>query len=514
MVDLSILNNLIDAEDTRKLTPQQEAFCDAFTKTSSSIILIAVAGSGKTTTLVEGAKRHSKPQDIRAVAFNVKIKVDFARKFPQGVECLTLNGLGHRAWANAMGRNLTLDPKKVGKCTTAAIRGASSDLWFPVKDLVQKMKVEGVIPPGVHGRGLLPWSQDTMDYLADRYDLEIDTEIMDCAAVALKQSIREAYSGTIDFDDQLYMTTCFSAPVPKSPVLLIDEAQDLSQIQHSLVERAGERLIAVGDPRQSIYGFRGAATDSLNQFKERFNAMELPLSVSFRCARSIVNEALPYCPQIRPADNAIDGVVKRLESWGPTTIHEGDAILCRNVAPIVTLAYRLLRGGRRVHVVGRDIGAGLKNLIKKLGLGLPMDQFQGRVADWRDREIANAKAKEDDRKIEAAHDKVESILSIISSAEPRDSNDLLKVIEKIFSDENAPITLSTIHKAKGMEWKRVFFLDSFLCPSHYAEKAIAEGKPSGSEMMQQERNLYYVAVTRAMEELYYVESDLYKRDDA
>jgi superfamily I DNA/RNA helicase len=61
--------------------------------------------------------------------------------------------------------------------------------------------------------------------------------------------------------------------------------------------------------------------------------------------------------------------------------------------------------------------------------------------------------------------------------------------------QNGCLTLCTVHKAKGLEWNRVYILDEFLMPSKYARQAWQQ---------QQETNLQYVAVTRAKQELKFI----------
>jgi superfamily I DNA/RNA helicase len=54
------------------------------------------------------------------------------------------------------------------------------------------------------------------------------------------------------------------------------------------------RLIAVGDPSQAIYGFRGADATAMTDMQREFNMTVLPLSVSYRCSQSVVKEAQKY----------------------------------------------------------------------------------------------------------------------------------------------------------------------------------------------------------------------------
>jgi hypothetical protein len=147
--------------------------------------------------------------------------------------------------------------------------------------------------------------------------------------------------------------------------VLVDEAQDISPVQramlHAMIAMKTGRLIAVGDENQSLYAFRGADSDSLRAITNEFKAIPFPLTVTYRCPTSVVELARAYVPHLTPAFNAPAGDIRmnvNLESlfadgWRPT-----DLVVCRNNAPLVTLAYRLLKKKIACKVLGRDIGAG------------------------------------------------------------------------------------------------------------------------------------------------------------
>ena len=80
---------------------------------------------------------------------------------------------------------------------------------------------------------------------------------------------------------------------------------------------------------------------------------------------------------------------------------------------------------------------------------------------------------------------------------------LKSMIANIFTDDVKGILLSTIHKAKGLQNKRIFFLCPELIPSRYATM---------DWQFEQEMNLKYVAITRAQEELIYVSGKQFSND--
>ncbi len=308
----------------------------------------------------------------------------------------------------------------------------------------------------------------------------------------------------IDFDDQLYLPTILGAKFQQYDVVMVDEAQDLSSVQREMVRRSLKRegrLVAVGDAHQSCYGFRGAMHDAMDRIAEEFGCARLPLSISYRCPRAIVAEAAKLVPEIESHEAAPEGIVTtHTAALGPASFAEGDAVLCRFNAPIVTLAYKLIRSGVPARVLGREIGKGLDTLITKLG-ARDLDDLTSRLGTYYARESAKLLAKGEVGRVDALADRVQTIEALIDELPEgeRTIERLRDVIASLFSDDAKArsVTLATVHKAKGLEWDRVWILD----PDRASPFATQPW------MQTQERNIRYIAITRARRELRYVRLD-------
>jgi len=292
--------------------------------------------------------------------------------------------------------------------------------------------------------------------------------------------------------------------------VLLDEAQDTNATRRALACKLlapGGRMVAVGDPAQAIYGFTGADSDSLDLIRADFNAITLPLTVSYRCPKAVVAEARQWVQHIQPADDAIEGSVERIDEdtfWAETyaTLTPDDAILCRNTAPLVAAAYRLIRNGVGCYIEGRDIGTGLIKLATKWKTAATVADLRDRLRKWSKAEIKRAQDKSQDAQAARVDDQTSTLLEIMSAL-PDDAPifSVQTAINNIFGDTPAGerprvVTLSTIHKSKGREWKRVLWWGAnAFQPSPFARQAWQQG---------QERNLMYVAATRAMETLIHV----------
>lgn len=442
-----------------------------------------------------------------ATSFSKATTEELAAKMPPRIKAQTQHSIGFEAIRGRGGRAKIVKDKVY---TIAAqlfkdlpqedAEDLERDAFGSVLRLVDLAKTYGLVPKA-QGTGFLPDNEDSWYSLADSYDIDVDELVLELAHQALTLSNERALAADpeVDFSDMLYIPMCWKYKFPYYGLIILDEAQDLSSIQHEMVGRIlrpGGRLIMAGDPHQAIYAFRGALSDSYSRLITRFNATEMPLTFSFRCPQAVVAEAQRFVPHIQASPDAIVGSV---ETWDACSLWDlPTTILCRNNAPLVSLALRLITAGRSAEVAGADIGRGLINLIKKITKkNLKSTAFVDRLLGWSQREIQ--------RKPQNTHritDKRDAIMAIAAIKPDRDS--IIAHLERLYPDPKskdyrpAEIHLSSIHKAKGLEWDQVAILDPQLMPSKYATKA---------EERQQEQNLSYVAVTRAKRDLRYINSD-------
>jgi superfamily I DNA/RNA helicase len=259
---------------------------------------------------------------------------------------------------------------------------------------------------------------------------------------------------------------------------------------------AAGKLIVVGDPRQAIYAFRGADHNSMTNLKAlKKEWIELPLNTTFRCPQRVVDRQHDHAPQYRAAEtNPIGEIVDLTNNpWNADTLKPYAttelAILCRNNAPLLSMAFKLLRRGIGVNMLGRDIGKGLSSLCKKLSpdQSVHTTDFQLLLTNWFETEHSKAEVNEDAAKIDSVTDRYECIQAVIDNRKPRTVRDLISELDNLFARDNGLVTLATGHKAKGLEWDTVLHLDPWRIPSKWAKKE--------SEIVQ-ENNLQYVLETR------------------
>jgi DNA helicase II / ATP-dependent DNA helicase PcrA len=472
-----------------------------------SLMVRAGAGAGKTTTGLESMRRLDPMSSRMFLAFNKRIQENLANKLnpsnPKKAPAKTFHALGNLAWKLQIDSWAKVDGYKVSGLVRRMSDNSNPEFRSDVAKLVSFAKGVGIVPAnvGFDATGLVMDSVENWIDLADEYDLDFGRvdkhRAVELARAVLSESI-EQREETIDFDDMLYLPIVFGAKFVRYDYLFVDEAQDVNEIQREVIRRSLEpdgRLIAIGDEKQSIYGFRGAGTNSMALLKHEFNAEELPLSVSYRCPIKIVQDANQQVPWLKYRDGAPEGRIERIYSYDPKDYLPSDVILCRFNAPLVEQAFKLIARDVPCRVLGRDIGSGLIALVKKMHAeNIPdlENRLMRHLASERSRLIRDEKYY----KINSLQDRIDTLFIFTKQMPTASIADLQTRILNLFDDEVNPnrLTLSTIHKAKGLEWNRVFILKYGLI-----------GKYSVDGVADQEDNLRYVAKTRSMNELVYIE---------
>jgi DNA helicase-2/ATP-dependent DNA helicase PcrA len=474
------------------MTPSkyQSAIFSFVASGSGSAVIEAVAGSGKTTTIVQAAQNLT---DYIFLAFNKAIAEDLKAR---NVNASTFHALGFRELNSRLSKKPKVDGKKVQGLFYALVPEPEQDEYYDLIKLVSLAKNSAFSGDE---------SNEDWEALIDDFDLTFPDLPH---AIALADRLLELSNSRldiIDFDDMLYLPWKRNFLFQSYHTVFIDEAQDTNKLQLLLLRKiVGARLIAVGDQAQAIYGFRGAGTGSMSAIREMFNCSELPLSISYRCPQAVVREARHYAPQIESWEFAESGIVDRPGNPSPKGLVEGSVVICRLNKPLVQLAYALVRAGRSVNYLGRDLSASFKTLIKRAADGalINLPTLSVRLEAARDIELE--KAADKTWKIIAIEDKYDSLLSILEQLpETATSRDACDAVTSIFRGApGASITLSTVHKAKGLEWPVVYILD--------ADRLMPHPKAKDGWTLQQEYNMLYVAITRSKRELYFINSEDFK----
>lgn len=520
--------------ETFQPTEEQQAVIDATKAGGKSLMVKADAGCAKTTTLK--LLGQVMKGGVLGIAFNKSTANELQAQMPGNFVIKTANGLGHGAWirANPGVSSWKIETKKLGQLITQLSKDQklklTSDQWGQTRDLVTYAMQNGLTPDN-QGKPLIEDSEDNWREMAQELcwipadEVEILSRL---AKNVLMESIALARKGVISFDDQIYCSVCLGGRFTQFEDVISDESQDLNLLNHQMIAmstRQQGRIIAVGDPKQSIYGFRGAVNESMEKLRElkpRDSWVDLPLHLTFRCPKVVVRRQQGHAPGFTAYHKNPEGQ----ELWLPFQrsaitnkyIDHNEnaaipvwrweellavlpnpqakiAILCRNNAPLMKMAFKLIRRRVSVMMLGRNLGKNLTAFSRKIMPDDSMDKVKCaiEITRWKDLESASALAVDNQSKLDEIYDRAGCLEAVLEDAEVRTAGEMREVLRQLFDRESGQVTLGTGHKAKGLEWDVVVHLDSWRIPSRQAKEAAKRGD---FMPLQQDKNLGYVIETR------------------
>jgi len=528
-------------------SPQQAGYFEWITSGKGSCILEAVAGAGKTTTLIKGLLRMEGSVFFGAygkdIAKEIKRKVEEDRASRPGLYISTMHGVGYSACISAWPKT-QLDDRKTAKMLSAMVT-EDPIRWkhaadFPV--FIQRMVSFGKqFLLGCRDKpsadNLVVWLKLVQHFSVDQ-DLPENVEPEEVLPVVIEvyNRCRLECPERIDYDDMLFGPIAYELRFYKNDWVLVDEAQDINPARRELARRLlkkNGRAVFVGDSRQAIYGFTGAGGDSLERIAEEFNCVRLPLTVTYRCPKAVVNYAHRWVQHIEAHPSAPEGIVRPVryktdepcpacagiaaepiklafghkckecggsgrKSLGPWFLQDKpgptDAIICRYTRPLILTAYGLIKEGIACKVEGRDIGNGLIALAQLWKIRR-ISVLEERLVVYLEREIQKARAAGSEKREEEITDKVGTLQVFIDRCKARGISDidgLIREIRSLFDDDvKECLVLCSGHKAKGREWDTVRWI--------LHSPRMRSGRQPWEAV--QEENIHYVICTRAKKEL-------------
>lgn len=494
-------------------TPQQQAIYDVISggrklrdTESGNIAVDAVAGSGKTTTATQAAKYAAKRyKRIGFTAFNRSIAEELQKKLGGSAEASTLHALGKKLIGSKF-NHLTVDSE--GKKYRDIVK-AEYPSFFESKGTRSFLKP--------HAAGIMalinlirneniPIQTLTSDILklvsnaADIQGIQLPSkeyvdEVVGAAFRCLEIGSDMALTSKMDFLDMIWLPVRLELAQGNYDLLFCDESQDFNKLQQKLIMQvcSGGNTVIVGDPYQSIMGWAGADSQSFRNLSRFLDAKEMPLSVCWRCPKSHVELAQKLVPHIQHSDFAIDGFISTTDPYSIVNkAKPKDLIICRNNAPLLSVAYSFMKARIPVSIKGKNIGDDIVHLIKTLD-PVDMPDLNRRLSRWHERETKKLLDREAHvTAFDALNDKHSCIVELAS--ELNSPSELIEFCQDLFSDvvTDSCVQLSSIHRAKGLEAESVFLIRPELCCA----------RANDEESYQQEKNLLYVAITRAKNHLW------------
>lgn len=487
----------------------QQGIFDFIQHGNGNAVINALAGSGKTSTIVNAVKLIPSTCNALFIAFNKEIVKELEKKLAgvKNVQVKTLHSLGLLMIRRNLGTNIEIDEYKYRTFIKKNIKQLSSADFDKMTTKLMQQYTDNVIQLCDLGRYNLAQCEKNLLQVSARHDIPIIDD--ECNAVLNVMKWGRENTTSIDFTDMVWLPYELTLnPIGlQYDYIFIDECQDLNAAQRELFLRCfrrGTRFIAVGDKKQAIYSFAGADAESFAKLQNLPNTTTLPLPISYRCPKKVVNLANQFVDTMECREGAPDGEI--VHNVSIKDIHDGDMVLCRTKMPLIKLYMRYLRMGVKSYVRGQDIGLNLLRMVDKteqivLNVSLQKDGVFARLYDdlFEERNrlmIKRGMDLEDATLSNQIMNKYDSIKALEILAEGLTSaRDLHDRIENVFAESADGVCLSTIHKAKGLEANNVYILCKTLMPSRLATQDWEK---------EQEQNLMYVAYTRAKYKLGFV----------
>jgi DNA helicase-2/ATP-dependent DNA helicase PcrA len=457
----------------------QQAIFKEIATGSGNVIVIARAGSSKTTSIVEGCKYLPKGKSAIFCAFNKSIQIELKERLGDWVTSTTLHSMGYKTIKTKYPK-IEIDKDKAEKIVTSLVGKSKNniDIIYNICKTVSLCKATLTdVPSKIESL--------MEDYSIDFCQLD-KKKFLNYVCQTLRKCKEDTKS--IDFDDMVWFPFIYAIKPETADFVFIDECQDLnvSQIELALsAVKPGGRVFCVLDDFQSIYGWRGADTEVLKKLRKRLKPKELPLPISYRCPKRIIYLVQKLVPDIQAFSGSPDGEIINIR---PEDLQKytkpGCFVLSRTNAPLISLCMKNIKQGIKANILGRDIGDGLSYMIRKSGKKT-ISAFLSWLDKWAEDEtkMLHKKGKSNFY----VTDKVDCLQKLCEGSSTLD--EVQSNIKKMFEDETGKDTIlySTIHKSKGMERDDVFVLHDTL-----------------RHDTQENKNINYVAFTRAKKRLYLV----------
>lgn len=476
-------------------TSQQQAVWREFGR-GRSIRINALAGTGKTTVLVQGANRIDERCRIIALSFAKRDQIALAQRMPPNTSAVTVHSLGNRAIGRGHGLQYTVNKNKV--------RDILSDIYARhLTDRKELASIYGTIRDaskliGLCQTSLIPIPTDAiLDDLSAAHGIEYSGQVSEMVLLYMKDfalSRKHNLQYGISFDDMLFIPLMEDLAVDQADAVMVDEGQDLSPARQELSLRVSDQMLIVGDSHQAIYKFAGADQDSLDRMTMRMNdPLTLELTVNWRCGIKHIELAKQLVPRLECHSGALNGTIEDLhDEQFYQYVKPGHLVLSRNNAAMIAPVYKLLRSGIAANIAGKDFGDDLIGIIDRLTVktDVKLRDFYPKLIKYQERQIDQlAGRRNSDILVMNTRDKIDTILALCAGFDT--TQQVVDRIDDLFTEEahNPKIVrFSTIHKAKGSENHNIHILNSV---------ELGTTKSKNPKDAEEEKNILYIALTRA-----------------
>jgi hypothetical protein len=478
------------------LTSEQRAITDS----GGDIRINAVAGSGKTTTLIEYARTRPRGSRILYIAFNRSVRIEARRKFDAAglahADVETAHSLAYRH-THGIRQGKVREGYRVHE--VAALLGLSTN---------GDRHAEYVLADHINRFATYFCNSDArrvpeLNYL-DIVSGDAARQLVERNYAAIEANTRSFLAmmdrGDIGMIHDFYLKK-FQLAMPRLPYdhILFDEGQDASAAMLDIFLRQDAVKVIVGDVHQQIYGWRHAV-----------NAMDaagfptLPLNVSFRFPQAIAGLAMD---KLRMKKHLGDSFHTGIVGLGRHRELSSEAVIARTNVGLLEKAIDHVRKSKkdsRIYFEGNinsytyaDEGASIYDILSL---------SNGRREGIRDKLLASMRDMEDLREyVELTEDRQLGMMADMVDEYGNEIPELIRSIkDRHIGDDDktqADMIFTTVHRCKGMEYDMVRLADDFITEDSLLRQLEKDRQPASIRRLSEEVNLLYVAVTRTRNKL-------------
>lgn len=462
-------------------TPEQALITNF---SGSQLVVVAFAGTGKTTTLIKYALNNPNYRMLY-IAYNRTVRDEAAAKFPKNVECKTSHQLAYasigKQYQHKQKNNLSF--KDIGQAL-------NEQNWEIVKDVLQTLNhfLASIDEEILLGHTPI---DKTPKELTEK-ELEYKKQLVAKAKMIWGKmtDVNDPFPMIHDGYLKLYQLSKPDLSLYYGAILL-DEAQDANPVISSFVLRQRCIVIFVGDKHQQIYRFRGA--ENALDVAEMKAATRLYLTNSFRFGprvAMIANAILALKEEHRSVIGR--GKPDSVSIELPETAYPR-AILHRTVMACINTGLEAAEQGKKIYWAGGIEGYQITDILDLYYLSIgSSEKIKNKKLL---QEYTNYTSYIQIAKQTKSFEMLRAI-SVLNTHTDKIHDLIIKLQQNSVEEESeADITISTAHRSKGLEWDYVVLADDF------PDILQLKDHKDAQESYEDELNLIYVAATRAMKSL-------------
>lgn len=472
----------------------------------SELLIEAAAGAAKSSTLVMIA--NNVPENSIMLTFNKALAVEAEEKFPSWVDCKTTHSLAYGVFGAPLQHKLK---RPRGAYRNVAGTGSEVAKYFKIQDIKysigfnakKTLKAGGIgvaiketvasyeqSADEVLGAKHLSLSVCDRDMLADISAMsQYRREVLRAAQQLWALRINPRVDVLATHDTYLKLYQLSKPDLSHYPVIYLDECQDTNDVVLDIfLRQQGKcKLIAVGDAHQNIYSWRGTTNAMLT-----LPWKKAQLTKSFRWGQNVGDIANCLLSMGNSKPTNIKGWEKlETRTIAHEDVEDGDlegvyTVLFRTNSALIYEAVSLLEKGYKV-----NLEIDVSDFVKMLDSAIEL--FKGNTSKVKHEKLIQY-ASWSEFSIEAQAVQGE-LLRVMQMVESGSVYNILGILSKHTNHDYPDVIMTTAHKSKGREWTTVVLGEDFASPYN------SKGEWVGLNDM--ERNLLYVALTRAKKLLVY-----------